>query len=97
MKVAPLHSAASGRHTAIVKLLLKHDADPNAHQQGGFTPLHSAVQNGDLESIRALLFHGADADAKNDKGKTPLDLAKDEKKSEVVDLLKEKITKRFRR
>ena len=96
MKVAPLHSAAAGRHAAVVKLLLEHGADPNALQEGGFTPLHTAAQNGDLESIHMLLFHGADADAKSREGKTPIEYATENKKSEAVDLLKRGITKRLR-
>ena len=57
MKVTPLHSAAAGRHTVIVKLLLEHDADPNALQEGGFTPLHAAAQNGNVQTTHILLFH----------------------------------------
>lgn len=96
MKVTPLHSATAGRHKAIVKLLLKHGADPNAHQGGDFTPLHAAAQNGDVESIRALLLAGADADATTTDGKTPLDYAMQAAKSEAVQLLNQGITKRFR-
>jgi len=75
LQVAPLHSAAAGKHAEIVKLLLEHGADPNARQDGGFTPLHSAAQNDDRESIEALLEAGADPALTNDGGKTPADLA----------------------
>ena len=51
MKVTSLHSAAAGGHTANVKLLLEHDANPNALQKGGFTPLHAAAQNGNVQTI----------------------------------------------
>ena len=96
MKVTPLHSAAAGRHTAIVKLLLEHDADPNAPQEGGFTPLHAAAQNGDIQTIHALLFHGAEVDIKSAEGKSPLDYARESGKPEAVELLQRGITKRFR-
>ena len=96
MKVAPLHSAAAGGHGKLVKLLLEHEADPNALQEGGFTPLHAAAQNGDVESVQLLLFYGADADIKSDEGKTPLDYAMENKKNKAISLLKEGITKRLR-
>lgn len=96
MNVTPLHSAAAGGHTAIVKLLLKHGADPNVREQGDFTPLHAAAQNGDIESIRALLISGADAEAKSKDGKTPLDYAREGKRPEVIEFLREGITKRLR-
>jgi uncharacterized protein len=96
MKVTPLHSAAAGKHTAIVKLLLEHDADPNALQEGGFTPLHAATQNGDMQIIHTLLFHGADTDIKSANGKSPLDYARESGDLETVELLRKGITKRFR-
>ena len=73
--VTPLHSAAAGSHSGIVKLLLEHGADPNAAQDGGFTPLHSAANNDDRESAEALLEAGADPTLKTDDGRTPADLA----------------------
>jgi ankyrin repeat protein len=73
--VTPLHSAASGGHPGIVKLLLEHGADPNAAQDGGFTPLHSAAQNDDRESVEALLEAGADPALGTDDGRKPADLA----------------------
>ncbi len=96
MKITPLHSAAAGRHTKLVKLLLEHGADPNARQVGGFTPLHAAAENGDVEAIRALLFYGADQDTKSSEGKSPLDYTLESKKAEAAKLLRESITRRFR-
>jgi ankyrin repeat protein len=77
IRVTPLHSAASGAHPGIVRLLLEHGADPNAGQDGGFTPLHSAAANDDRDSVEALLEAGADPALANDEGKTPADLAGD--------------------
>ncbi len=95
-KVTPLHSAAAGGHTKLVKLLLEHGADPSAPQVGGFTPLHAAAQNGDVESIRLLLLRGADMNVKSAEGKTPLQCATESKKLKAVELLRKGITKRLR-
>jgi len=87
-RVAPLHSAATGRSSAVVGLLLAAGADPNARQAGGFVPLHSAASNGDLPSIELLLSHGADRDAKADDGRTALDVATAAGRSEAAERLR---------
>jgi ankyrin repeat protein len=73
LRVQPLHSAAAGNHTGIVRLLLEHGADPNARQQGGFTPIHAAAQNGNEELYALLVAHGADEEATTDDGRTVAD------------------------
>jgi uncharacterized protein len=87
MLVAPLHSAAAGSHTEIVKLLLFHRANPNLRQQHGWLPLHAAAQNGQLEIIRLLLHYRAKKNVTNDAGKTPYDIAVEAGKSEAAALL----------
>ena len=96
LKAAPLQSAAAAGRTKIVELLLKHKADPNIREQGGYTALHAAAQNGDEETIRALLYSGADLDIRSDDGKLPLDLALEEGHTEAAKLLQEGITKQFK-
>jgi uncharacterized protein len=96
LKAAPIQSAASARHARIVGLLLKHKADPNIREQGGYTPLHAAAQNGDREVIRTLLYGGADLTIQSDDGKMPLDLALAAGHTEAAKLLQEGITKQFR-
>ena len=96
LRAAPLQSAAAAGHTKIVDLLLKHKADPNIREQGGYTPLHAAAQNGDRETIRALLYGGADLSLQSDDGKLPLDLALAGGHTEAAKLLQEGITKQFR-
>ena len=59
---APLKNAAAQGHLEIVKLLLKHGADPNLPEEG-IAPrghaLYSAVANGYYEIAKLLLEHGA--------------------------------------
>eukprot|EP00004_Rigifila_ramosa_P018460 TRINITY_DN4596_c0_g1_i6.p2 TRINITY_DN4596_c0_g1~~TRINITY_DN4596_c0_g1_i6.p2 ORF type:complete len:101 (+),score=24.34 TRINITY_DN4596_c0_g1_i6:97-399(+) len=43
--------------------------------------------SGHSESVAVLLKHGARTDINEEKGKTPLDLAKEENKSECVELI----------
>jgi ankyrin repeat protein len=96
LEVTPIHSAASAGHTKIAELLLKHGADPNIREQGGYSPLHVAAQNGDLDMISALIYGGADLNAKSDDGKIPFDLALEAGHSRAARLLQEGITKRFK-
>ncbi len=88
-----LHSALSkaGRpyYNRVVRLLLKHGADPNAatipdQETGAFmrdvrtkgeTPLHRAAAYADAEAIQLLLDHGADKEARDAVGDTPLSWA----------------------
>jgi uncharacterized protein len=96
LKAAPIQSAAAAGHVKIVELLLKHKADPNIREQGGYTPLHAAAQNGDREMIRTLLYGGADLTLQSDDGKMPVDLALEAGHTEAAKLLQEGITKQFR-
>jgi ankyrin repeat protein len=86
--VTPLHSAAAGRSLEAARLLLRHDVDVNARQQGGWTALHAAALHGDADLARLLLARGASAQAVNDDGKTALDLALDKGHAEIADLLR---------
>jgi uncharacterized protein len=96
LQAAPIQSAAAAGHARIVGLLLKHKADPNVREQGGYTPLHAAAQNGDREMIRTLLYGGADLTLQSNDGKLPLDLALAAGHSDAAKLLQEGITKQFR-
>ena len=50
-RVFPIHSAAAGNYTDIVRMLVENGAQVNVKQQAGATPLHSAAQNGNLEML----------------------------------------------
>lgn len=88
MKVFPINSAASGKHSGIVKLLLEHGSDPDAAQNSNYTSLHSAAHNGDVATLKLLLAHGADPKPKTNDGKTPLDMAEDGGHEEAAELLR---------
>lgn len=64
----PLHRASYNNNVPLVKLLLAHDADPNATTAFGWTPVHSACQWTHAEVVAVLLQHGADVNARTDGG-----------------------------
>ena len=73
----PLHSAArwSKHGPEIIRLLLKHGAEPNVANWARHTPLHLAAINGfpeAVDALDALLKGGADPNRVNNKGRTPL-------------------------
>jgi ankyrin repeat protein len=86
---APIHAAASGGSAAILEILLKHGADPDARQEMGFTAAHSAAANGNVEMLRLLAEHGADLQARSEKGEKPLDFAQRQNRAEAVKFLEE--------
>jgi hypothetical protein len=81
----PLHYATDGvpgaahwnpdSQAAVVTLLIRAGADPNAADASGVAPLHRAVRTRCAGAVRALLASGADARRKNQSGSTPLHLA----------------------
>jgi ankyrin repeat protein len=83
----PLHAAAAGRHTAIVKLLIEFGAPVNARQQGGWTALHAAAQNGDLELAEILVAAGAEIGARADNNQCAMDLALTKGQQRMVEFL----------
>lgn len=87
MQVTPLHSAAAGRHAALVGALLNAGAPVNAKQQQGWTALHAAAQNGDQAMVDLLLKYGANPKARNDDGLTPEQLAREKGHAEIVERL----------
>src|SRR5882762_8303366 len=73
---SPLHYAASGPQTSVVKLLLDRGAPIDAGSPNGSTALMMAAQYGSEASVDLLLSRGADAKIKNDRGLTAADFAR---------------------
>lgn len=69
----PLHEAALHGGAAVVPLLVRGGADPNAQDDAGATPLHCAARVADVEATEALCRAGADVNAVDNEGDTPLD------------------------
>ncbi len=91
MRVFPLHSAVA-HHNFTVSLqmaavLLKHGADVNASQTGGWTPLHEAASRGDIDMVKLLLQYGAQKRVHNEDGITPLDMAQKGEHKSVIAML----------
>ncbi len=86
-----LASTKGTENQTIVKLLLRHGANPNI--QGG-RALMAAVNSGLLEIVKILLEHNANPTLKNKEGKTALKIAKEkEHRDEIVKILQEAMAK----
>lgn len=81
--------AARTGDTNAVHLLVERGADVNGTVGGNLTVLMSAVsaENASTEIVKTLLEHGAAVNAKNLGGETALDLAKQQGKTQVLELL----------
>jgi ankyrin repeat protein len=64
----PLHWAAEGGHTEVIRVLLDAGAEVDAQEQDryfGRTPLHLAAQGGHTDAIQLLLNAGAEVNAED--------------------------------
>ncbi|MBM3785187.1 MAG: hypothetical protein FJW30_12555 [Acidobacteria bacterium] len=68
--LTPLMQAVIAGDAAMVRMVLRRSADPNAKGPSGLTALHAAVH--DPEKTRLLLEAGADPNAAMNDGRTPL-------------------------
>jgi ankyrin repeat protein len=59
----------------MLKLLLKHEANPNITNLDGAPLLHLAIMAEDVKLARLLIEHGADLNVKDAQSRTPLDCA----------------------
>jgi ankyrin repeat protein len=105
-RVTPLAMAAQQGHLEVVRLLLDKGAVVDAKDNNGFTPLARAAQIRDgllarhLEVMKVLLAKGANPNtlgfAPFEDGKTALQVAEEQGKTEVAELLREAGTKKNR-
>ena len=94
-----LHKAAGFGDSTMVRELIALGADVNARRADGNTPLHQAcvalVDRTELERlVRTLLDAGADPTLANDASKTPRDLALEEGRTELAELLSKQAERR---
>jgi ankyrin repeat protein len=80
LDLTPLHYATASGDIDLVRLLLEHNADPNAQSktsdnEPGATPLHLAATRGYVEIARLLLDHGANVNSLTSFEGTPLHMA----------------------
>jgi len=72
-EMTPLFMASKNGNAAMIDLLLKSGADPNAANSNGTTPLMLASASGKADAVKTLLGRGANVNAKdNTNGQTPL-------------------------
>lgn len=87
----PLHYAASGGHTQVMRFLLDKNAYIDAASPSGNTPLMMAVLYGSEDSVELLLAHGADPTILNGAKRSAIDLAKRAERITLAEILEAKV------
>lgn len=83
----PLYTATRKENLAVIKKLLKREADVNRTAPNGWTPLKSAAQQGSFEIVKVLLDAGADPNIADDTNYTPLMNAVSGEHEDIVKIL----------
>ncbi|MEN9868498.1 MAG: hypothetical protein RL748_4088 [Pseudomonadota bacterium] len=89
-----LHYGAASGNTAILKLLLAHQAQVDAPAPNGTTALMMAARGGHIYSVKLLLDAGADPLLKNQQGYDAIEMAKLFNNTDIVEGLQYQIKKR---
>ena len=82
-----LHYGAASGSTEVVAYLLENHAYIDAEAPNGLTPLMMAVVFGKKAVVQLLLEQGADATLRNEKGQTAMDLAKQNAREDLIEIL----------
>jgi len=84
----PLHEATFNSQTSVIRVLLRHGANPNAQANGAYTPLHIAASMNNTDCVVELLRNNADITKKDEFGNTAYDTAMINKSNRVARILK---------
>lgn len=84
---SPIHYAASGPETRIVRLLLDRGAEIDAEAPNGTTALMLAAQAGPETTVEFLLARGADTRRRNQRGLQAIDFAEQAGRDWLVERL----------
>jgi len=60
--LTPLHCASRSGHSAVVQMLINHEAQLTSKTKNGLSPLHMAAQGDHVDCAALLLHHGAPID-----------------------------------
>ena len=85
---APIHLAVQSGMYELIKLLVFHNAEPNAKNRDGVCPIHVAAAQGHKKVAKALLeCHKDVVDTSDDKKRTPLHHAAMNDQEEMINYL----------
>ena len=90
----PLHYAATGGNTSVMRLLLDNYAYIDAASPNGSTPLMMAAMYGTQDAAKFLLDAGADPKLKNAKGLNAIDFARQVQREDMALLIASAIRSR---
>lgn len=82
-----LHLAVLGGNEEIAGMLLAAGARVDLADENGWTPLHHAAFWGLADLAELLIDAGADPTLENDAGETPADLAREQRRDDVLEVL----------